>query len=96
MCGTVSRNPSLNSKPPTDLQSLVFVSVGASQLVDIVGRRFLFLTSTAGMLASMIIVTGLSAGYAEHLKNAIGTAVIPFLFIFYGFYDIAWTPLGFL
>lgn len=65
-------------------------------MVDIVGRRFLFLTSTAGMLVSMAVVTGLSAGYAEHHQNAVGTAVIPFLFIFYGFYDIAWTPLGFL
>lgn len=38
---------------------------------------------------------GLSASYAKDAVKAVGTAVIPFLFIFYGFYDIAWTPLSY-
>lgn len=62
-------------------------------LVDRVGRRPLWLTSTAGMLASLAIVTGLSASYSETGSKSVGAAAIVFLFLFYGSYDIAWTPL---
>lgn len=38
---------------------------------------------------------GLSGAYAtQGQQTAVGIAVVPFLFIFYGFYDIAWTPLA--
>ncbi|KAF2104987.1 general substrate transporter [Rhizodiscina lignyota] len=59
------------------------------------GRRKLWLISTIGMLASYIVITGLSGSFAEHKKHATGIAVIPMLFIFYGFYDFGWTPLPF-
>lgn len=62
-------------------------------MVDRLGRRFLFLTSAVGMLCSYIIITGLSGAFANTGVTAVGTAVIPFLFIYYGFYDIAFTPL---
>lgn len=28
-------------------------------------------------------------------SHGVGLAVVPFLFIYYGFYDIGWTPLPF-
>lgn len=46
------------------------------------------------MLASFIIVTALSATFAEHGIQAAGAATVAFLFIFFGFYDIAFTPLS--
>lgn len=62
---------------------------------DRFGRRPLWLISAAGMLVSFSVVTALSAVYAETRDRATGTAVIPMLFIFFGFYDIAFTPLSF-
>ncbi|KAJ5618334.1 sugar transporter (hexose transporter) [Penicillium herquei] len=57
--------------------NLVFATVGAS-LVEKVGRRTLFL---------------LSGGFYETGHQAVGTAVVPFLFIYFAGYDIALTPL---
>jgi hypothetical protein len=45
------------------------------------------------MLCTYIAITGLSGSFANTGVSAIGTAVIPFLFIYYAFYDIAFTPL---
>jgi hypothetical protein len=46
------------------------------------------------MLASFIVVTALSATFAEHAIKAAGSATVAFLFIFFAFYDIAFTPLS--
>lgn len=62
-----------------------------AQYVDRVGRRPLWLTSTFGMLMAYCVITALSASFAKTQNHSIGIAVIPFLFIFFGFYDIAWT-----
>ena len=59
------------------------------------GRRPLWLISASGMLVCFSIVTALSAVYAEKGDKAAGKAVIGMLFIFFGFYDIAFTPLSF-
>jgi hypothetical protein len=59
------------------------------------GRRGLFLISTIGMLASYVVITGLSGSFATTNSASVGTAVVPFLFIYYGFYDVGWTPLPF-
>ncbi|KAL2829409.1 general substrate transporter [Aspergillus cavernicola] len=72
--------------------NLIF-AVTAAFAVDRIGRRRLFLISGFGMLASYICITALSASFAKTSSAPIGTAVIPFLFIFYAFYDIAYTPL---
>ncbi|KAG4436541.1 hypothetical protein IFR05_007979 [Cadophora sp. M221] len=61
--------------------------------VDRVGRRFLFLFATAGMLVSYILITALSATFANGGSSTIGTAVVPFLFLMYGFFSLAFTPL---
>ncbi|KAH7220209.1 general substrate transporter [Fusarium oxysporum] len=58
------------------------------------GRRPLWLLSTSGMLASFIVVTALSAVFAEHGTKVAGYCVVAFLFVFFGFYDIAFTPLS--
>lgn len=65
----------------------------ASFQVDRFGRRVLFLWSTIGMLLSYVIITGLSAAYAELGNDQAGIGVVVFLFIYYAHYDIAFTPL---
>ncbi|KAH6695147.1 sugar transporter [Plectosphaerella plurivora] len=68
-------------------------AVAAALSVDRLGRRFLFLASSGIMLVSFIIVTGLSGSFAQSGSSSVGLAVIPFLFLFFGGYDIALTPL---
>jgi hypothetical protein len=46
------------------------------------------------LIFSYCFVMGFSAAFANTQKAAMGVAAIPFLFIFYGFYDIAWTPVS--
>ncbi|KAL2818725.1 general substrate transporter [Aspergillus cavernicola] len=72
--------------------NLIFATAGALS-VERAGRRLLFLLSGAIMLVSYIIITGLSGSFAETSSASVGTAVIPFLFIFFAGYDIALTPL---
>lgn len=62
-------------------------------MVDKVGRQTLFLASLIGMLCSYIVVTSLSGSFAVTKHSGVGIAVIPFLYTFYVFYDIAFTPL---
>ncbi|KAJ5018248.1 hypothetical protein K4K57_005678 [Colletotrichum sp. SAR 10_99] len=68
-------------------------ATSAAIMVDKIGRRALFLASGTIMLISFSIVTGLSGSFAMTGNAPTGTAVIPFLFIFYLGYDIALTPL---
>ncbi|CAG9991086.1 unnamed protein product [Clonostachys byssicola] len=71
---------------------LVATFLGAL-MVDRLGRRFLFLLSTAGMLVAYVIWTGLTAHFVQSHSEATGRAVVAFIFIYYLFYDIAWSPL---
>ncbi|TVY56090.1 Lactose permease [Lachnellula cervina] len=68
-------------------------AVTAAGLVDKLGRRFLFITSSVGMLICYIVITGLAGTYAETKHAGVGIAVVPMLFVYYFFYDIAFTPL---
>lgn len=72
--------------------NLVCAVTGAFN-VDRVGRRFLFLAATSGMLISYILITALSATFAEGGSATVGTAVVPFLFLMYGCFSLAFTPL---
>ncbi|KAL4983599.1 general substrate transporter [Aspergillus falconensis] len=72
--------------------NLIFGAIGAV-LVERAGRRPLFLTSAGVMLVSYIIITGLSGSFASTGSAPTGTAVIPFIFIYFAGYDIALTPL---
>jgi MFS family permease len=68
--------------------NLIFGTIGAV-LVERAGRRPLFLTSAGVMLVSYIIITGLSGSFASTGSAPTGTAVIPFIFIYFAGYDIA-------
>ena len=69
------------------------VAVGQCFFVDRIGRRTLFLVSTSGMLICFIIWTICSAEFTLHGSSASGNAVIAFIFIYYVFYNFAWSGL---
>ncbi|KAF7133887.1 hypothetical protein CNMCM5793_005353 [Aspergillus hiratsukae] len=71
----------------------LILAFGAAFNVERFGRRPLFLVSTLGMLISYGLIMGFSAGFATTRSHALSIAVIPSIFLYYGFYDIAWTPL---
>ncbi|EIN08295.1 general substrate transporter [Punctularia strigosozonata HHB-11173 SS5] len=68
-------------------------AVFASFMCDRAGRRALFLISTAGMFIGFLFQTVCSAQFAIHGTESAAHAVIAFIFIFYAFYDLAFTPL---
>jgi hypothetical protein len=72
----------------------LIVSLTSAVNIERAGRRKMFITSMLGMIGSYAIVMGLSAGFALKGNVAMGTAAIPFLFVFNGFSDIAWTPVS--
>ncbi|OJJ07877.1 hypothetical protein ASPVEDRAFT_47069 [Aspergillus versicolor CBS 583.65] len=61
--------------------------------VDKVGRRKLFLVSTAGMLVAFIVWTICSARYDTQHNTASANAVIAMIYLYYLFYNIAWSGL---
>ncbi|KAF8149400.1 general substrate transporter [Crassisporium funariophilum] len=69
------------------------VAIVAGFLCDKVGRRRLFMTSTIGMLVFWTLQTACFAVYTEHGSKMAAHAVIAMIFLFYGFYDLAFTPL---
>ncbi|KAG8875075.1 hypothetical protein FRB97_005409 [Tulasnella sp. 331] len=71
----------------------LIVAITASLLCDRVGRRTLFLTSNVGMLLFFTCQTITSAQYAITGNHAAANGVIAFIFLFYGAYDLAYTPL---
>ncbi|CAG7560654.1 unnamed protein product, partial [Fusarium equiseti] len=71
----------------------LILAFSAALNVERFGRRPLFLVSLVGMLIAYCLVMGFSAGFASTGKSGLGIAVIPSLFLYYGFYDIAWSPL---
>ncbi|KAF4830873.1 Lactose permease [Colletotrichum tropicale] len=99
-------SPILNGIGVTNTRSQLLILVGlniwnliwstsAAINIDKIGRRPLWLTATSGQLVTMAVTMGLSAAYAEYGIEAAGTAVIPFLFVFYASYDIAYTPMSY-
>ncbi|KAF5314555.1 hypothetical protein D9611_007223 [Ephemerocybe angulata] len=65
----------------------------ASSLVEKIGRRILFISSTIGMIAFFTMQTICSAMYAKNGNNAAAYAVIAAIFLFFASYDLAYTPL---
>src|SRR5579859_496161 len=61
----------------------LIMAVGAALLVDRAGRRKLFLSSSSIMLIAYIVITAISATFAKNGVKSVGTAMIPFLFIFF-------------
>jgi MFS family permease len=69
---------------------IMFVAaVTGSRLVDRVGRRKMFILSSAGMTISVSIVTACSALQAGH--PAVGTTGIVFLYVFLVSFAMGWT-----
>lgn len=57
------------------------------------GRRTLLIASATGMLIFMVCVTACSAVYMRSESTAAAKAVVVFLFLFFGSYDIGFTPI---
>jgi len=61
--------------------------------VDKLGRRTLFLTATGGMCMSFIIWTICAARFAVNKSTTAANAEVAFIFIYYVFYNSAWSGL---
>lgn len=57
------------------------------------GRRILWLISTWAMIVFLSMSTLAAGLFAERNLHAAGIAVVPLLFLFFGAYDIAYSPL---
>jgi sugar porter (SP) family MFS transporter len=68
-------------------------ALGMCFAIDKFGRRPLFLIATGGMLGSFIIWTILAAEFVKTKVAATGIAEIAFIFIYYIFYNTAWSGL---
>ncbi|KAI0250199.1 general substrate transporter [Lactifluus subvellereus] len=62
-------------------------------LVDRVGRRTLFIISNAGMLIAFSVWALTSSLYHTSPMPGAAKATIPFIFLFYLFYGLAYTPM---
>lgn len=94
-CSSYGHPSYSHRKVEADLRETVIWSTSAAINIDKIGRRPLWLTATSGQLVTMAVTMGLSAAYTEYGIKAAGTAVIPFLFLFYASYDIAYTPMSY-
>jgi hypothetical protein len=71
----------------------MIVATGMCFFVDRLGRRLLFLVSTSGMLAVFIVWTICSAEFQLHGSKASANAVVVMIFLYYVFYNMAWSGL---
>jgi len=71
----------------------LFIAVIACFFVDKVGRRKLFITSTTGMLVTFVVWTICSARFAINGSRAAANAVVGMIYIYYFFYNMAWSGL---
>jgi hypothetical protein len=69
------------------------MAIGAALLVDKIGRRTLFLISNAGMVVAFTVWTVTAALYAKDGSRGAANATIALIFVYYSFYDIAYSPL---
>ncbi|VUC34851.1 unnamed protein product [Clonostachys rosea] len=65
----------------------------ASLFVEKVGRRKLFIASTAGMFVAFILWTTFAALFTTRGGSGYAIAVLVAIFLSNGAYDIGWTPL---
>lgn len=70
-----------------------FTAIAAACTVDRVGRRRLFLISTAGMGVAFVIWTAISAVNQQGMQKGLGIGVVVMIFVFFFFYNIAMNPI---
>ncbi|WVW85885.1 hypothetical protein I302_107923 [Kwoniella bestiolae CBS 10118] len=73
----------------------LFTSMFGAWLSGRIGRRPLFLISFGGMTAAHLVVTILSARYAATKVPGLGYAIIAFIWVESGLYNIALNPLSY-
>lgn len=71
----------------------LFWSLLAASLVDKVGRRTLFLASTAGMIVFYSLQTVFSTVYVRTGHQGLAHAFVAFIFLFYSFFNLAFPTL---
>ncbi|KAJ5359144.1 uncharacterized protein N7496_011557 [Penicillium cataractarum] len=69
-------------------------ALGGALATEKYGRRSLWMISTALMLVFFAAVTALSGVFAEMHIRAAGSASVAMLFLFFGSYAVAYTPLS--
>jgi MFS family permease len=72
--------------------NLVAAVIGAL-LIRKLGRRTLFIISNAGMLTSFSVWVLTTSLFHTNSMTIAANVTIPFIFIFYLFYDLAYTPM---
>lgn len=73
----------------------MIVSLTCGMYSERMGRRFMWICSNAGMGFCFCFITGFASGYANTGRASLGIALVPFIFITYGFYDLAWIALNY-
>ncbi|KAJ5589173.1 hypothetical protein N7537_011851 [Penicillium hordei] len=68
-------------------------SICGSRLHDVVGRRKMLITSTAGMAICLSIVAACSAGYTKYGNTTASTVSIVFIFLFGATFACGYTPM---
>jgi len=68
-------------------------ALAASFMVDRIGRRVLFMTSTIGMIIWFCIQTACTAVFQKTGADAAAKASLASIFLYYLSYDLAFTPL---
>jgi len=71
----------------------LFWALLAASLVDRVGRRTLFMTSIAGTIVFLSLLTACSTEYVRTGHQAAAYAFITFIFLFYSFFNLAFPTL---
>ncbi|KAK0746080.1 general substrate transporter [Schizothecium vesticola] len=90
--GVTESTPKLGLSAGQTVLALI-VSITMAMLVDKVGRRPMFLASTAGMFGTFIFWTLTSALHDEKKAPGADKAMIFFIWVFGIFYSLAWSGL---
>lgn len=71
----------------------LIISYTVALNADRVGRRPLFMASEVGMVGAFAVVAALTAQFQMGRGSAYGVAAVPFLYVYYALYNLAWVPL---
>ncbi|KAI0684104.1 general substrate transporter [Cytidiella melzeri] len=90
--GITSTNTKAAINGGLQVWNLIAAMTGA-MLIDKLGRRTLFIISNVGMLFDFALWTITTALFNELHIAAAAKATLAFVFLFYFFYDVAYTPM---